>query len=323
MLDLLNLIRAYYLLSAAAILLAASIPAFRASILPYGARSAPPATASNHPVATRSKTPTKVHLTDSNLLVEDEPYPWLRMLAGPKLPHRYFLHFYVLSVSAGVFWLLQFAIRGPILEHALEILGGPSPERPQMSIDTVLVAATLFLLHGSRRLYESLVHAKPSSSTISSAQYLLGMSFYAVTSIAIWAEGGKALKDFGRLTLLDFEPLNLSVLQLLGMLLFILASGMQFDCHAYLASLEKYTLPKHPIFNTVVCPHYMAECVIYLSFAIIAAPTGRLLNQTLVATLIFVLVNLSVTAESTKAWYAKKFGPDSVKGKPRMIPFIF
>jgi hypothetical protein len=97
-------------------------------------------------------------------------------------------------------------------------------------------------------------------------------------------------------------------------LIFILASGVQHDCHAYLASLKKYSVPEHPVFNRLVCPHYFVECLIYLAISIVAAPAGAMLNWTIVCALIFVAVNLGVTADGTREWYVQKFGPDSVMG---------
>jgi 3-oxo-5-alpha-steroid 4-dehydrogenase 3 len=110
---------------------------------------------------------------------------------------------------------------------------------------------------------------------------------------------------------------------------------MQHDCHAYLASLKKpqknakgemkteYRLPEHPAFNLSLTPHYFAECLIYLSLSILAAPKGSMLNWTLVSALVFVAVNLGVTANGTRTWYEEKFGRDAVKGRARMIPGLF
>lgn len=117
--------------------------------------------------------------------------------------------------------------------------------------------------------------------------------------------------------------------------MFMLASGFQYDCHAYLASLKNtkqtdavaatshYQLPEHPAFSICWTPHYLAECLIYLALAIAAAPKGAVLNWTFVTTLVFVMTNLGVTAFGTGQWYEQKFGAEAVKGKARMIPFIF
>lgn len=110
--------------------------------------------------------------------------------------------------------------------------------------------------------------------------------------------------------------------------LFLVASGMQHDCHHFLFSLKKYTLPDHPIFRAVVCPHYGAECIIYLSLALLGAPRGQFVNKTLLTCLAFVAVNLGVTAQTTKQWYLEKFGGDrddleQIKSRWLMIPYIY
>jgi len=98
---------------------------------------------------------------------------------------------------------------------------------------------------------------------------------------------------------------------------------VQHDCHAYLASLKKYTLPNHPAFLTVICPHYFAECIIYLALSMLASPPEYFVNRTMFCGLVFVAVNLGVTADGTKAWYEQKFGKENVQSRARMIPFIF
>lgn len=109
----------------------------------------------------------------------------------------------------------------------------------------------------------------------------------------------------------------------IAMAMFCLASMTQNVCHKHLASLKKYSLPDHPFFRSLICPHYTCECLIYLAIAIGAAPEEHFLNGTVVAGLVFVASNLAVTANSTKKWYAEKFGEEAVKGRWKMVPFIF
>ena len=100
-----------------------------------------------------------------------------------------------------------------------------------------------------------------------------------------------------------------------GVLLFMMGSGLQFDCHAYLASLAKYTLPVHPAFQWLVCPHYFAECLIYTGLAIMSAPRGRgPVNVTVMTALVFSAVNLGVTSLLNRDWYEEKFGKKAVGG---------
>ena len=105
--------------------------------------------------------------------------------------------------------------------------------------------------------------------------------------------------------------------------IFILASGLQHDCHTYLASLKKYTLPMHPAFLRIICPHYTAECFIYVALAFLTAPQGTMVNKTVLANLTFVLILLGLTADMNKDWYGKKFGAEKVASRWRMIPFIW
>lgn len=135
-----------------------------------------------------------------------------------------------------------------------------------------------------------------------------------------------------KLSVNDFALTGPNLRTIIGLLIFILASGMQHDCHAYLASLKKpakgknesgYKRPDHPAFNLSLTPHYFAECLIYTSLSILAAPQGDWLNWTFVSALIFVAVNLGVTADGTRRWYREKFGTDAVAGRARMIPSIY
>ena len=104
---------------------------------------------------------------------------------------------------------------------------------------------------------------------------------------------------------------------------FMTAWIKQLQYHRYLGGLVKYTLPDEGAFKHIVCPHYTCECVLYLSLAVGAAPPGKLLNETLTCTLVFVAVNLGATAQGTKSWYSAKFGAEKVANKWRMIPFVF
>lgn len=105
--------------------------------------------------------------------------------------------------------------------------------------------------------------------------------------------------------------------------LFISAWVSQYRCHKHLAGLKKYSLPDLGMFRHLVCPHYTCECVIYLSLAIVAAPEGQLCNTTLLSALMFVAVNLGVTAHGTRSWYTEKFGPEAVAGRRILIPFLY
>ena len=104
---------------------------------------------------------------------------------------------------------------------------------------------------------------------------------------------------------------------------FILAGVAQGRCHRYLAGLKKYSLPQNGMFRFLVCPHYSCECLIYAALMVAAAPEGYWYNRTLSCALLFVLINLGVTASGTRRWYIGKFGSESVASRWVMIPFVF
>ena len=125
-------------------------------------------------------------------------------------------------------------------------------------------------------------------------------------------------------SMLDFFAFSAPSIRTITFLpIFMLASGVQNDCHRYLTSLPKYTLPIQPVFQHVVCPHYTAECLIYLSLSFLSAPQSSIVNPTMFSVFVFCVVNLGVTADITKKWSAERFGAEKVSGRWRMIPYIW
>lgn len=109
----------------------------------------------------------------------------------------------------------------------------------------------------------------------------------------------------------------------LALALYVGACLKQNQCHRYLASLKKYTLPSVGWFNQIICPHYTCECLLYVAMARIAAPPDQTFNATVRAGLLFVVVNLGATAYGTKKWYQDKFGADKVSGRWIMLPWLY
>ena len=275
----------------------------------------------------------------------------LDSISSIQAPHGYFVHFYIFSVLLSLFWGIQILCRGSLL-GSIANRAGQGHNAESMSLERIILLWALFLIQGARRLAETILVMRTSASSMWFVHYLLGMGFYFIMSVAIWIEGaGKAvlpillrqvpiptatlLKDLSadrlnagtllatRSPIQDIAFSPPSKRTLLCIPVFIIASGIQHDCHVYLASLPKYTLPTHPIFQLVVCPHYSAECLIYMSMAILGAPRGAWINKTLASALLFVLANLGVTASTSKEWYARKFGKEKITGRWNMIPFLY
>ena len=296
-------------------------PAPKSRFLTYGVRALP-----SHPSGGSSDT----NIDTSASSVPDDmvkitnssnSHGFLNMLEATQVPHSYFKHFYVVSVLSSLFWLYQMAAEGSLIKYLYPSDRNKSASG-SMSANQIILTWTLMLIHGVRRLIESTFLAKPSTSQMWILHWIIGMAFYVAMGMAVWVEGASQLvQDSTIISRITFSPPSLRTF--LSLPVFILASGIQHDCHIYLASLPRYTLPVHPIFNTLVCPHYTAECLIYASLAILSAPVGAWINRTIFSVFCFTSVNLSITASSTKEGYEKRFGKERVAHRWTMFPGVW
>lgn len=244
-------------------------------------------------------------------------------IASIRVPHSFFTHFYIVSFSASLFWLHQLYTRGLALQWIASF--GSTALRPtsgnSMTLGQVWLLWVLLFIQGTRRLVESYAFSKPSKSTMHVTHWLIGLAFYMVDSIAIWVEGMPTLLAGGVHTSPSAELRTTKLI--VGLCFFVAASIVQNRAHARLASLTSYRIPPGKLFQYVLCPHYTAEVVIYICFAMLGAPRGSWLNVTMVAALIFVVSNLGVTAIGTRQWYVDQFGAVKVGMRARLIPFIW
>ncbi|KAK4918374.1 hypothetical protein LTR66_016877 [Elasticomyces elasticus] len=296
--DAVDALRAFFLL-AAATTITISIPAsLRSRFLVYGPRAS-----STQPSTSQNK-------------------GFLDTLATWQVPHSYFTQFYIASILSSIFWAVQITCRGALFQ-AIATRVSEEHRRPSMSITQLVICCVLLFMQGSRRLWECITFSKPSTSRMWFVHWILGLGFYLAAGVAIWIEGSGVLLTT-EFSIAHFQMTNAPSLKTFALVpLFLVASGLQHDSHHYLSSLKKYTLPEHPMFRGVVCPHYGAECVIYLSLALVAAPRGEFINKTMLTCFIFVAVNLGLTARNTKEWYAQKFGNESVKDWWFMVPYVY
>ncbi|PYI06352.1 hypothetical protein BO78DRAFT_117711 [Aspergillus sclerotiicarbonarius CBS 121057] len=303
--DAIDALRAFFLLASCTILSVSVLPdSLHSRFVPYGARatssgSSPPASSNSSPAARA-----------------------LDYVASLTVPHSYFTQFYVTSVLASIFWAAQLVCQAAVFQ-AFSTRISPEHLQKSMSIQQVFLCWVLMFIQGVRRLYECNAFSKPSSSKMWFVHWLVGLAFYLAVSIAVWIEGAGVLLSHK----LDLDDIKVTIAPSLRTFvcipIFLLASGIQHDCHHFLFSLKKYTLPTHPAFSRIVCPHYTAECVVYLSLALLAAPKGEIVNKTLLAAVAFVVINLGATAANTKQWYMRKFGEESVRERWNIIPWVY
>ena len=318
------LLQAFYLSASAAILLVYLIPPLNKRFLAYGARDAAEPPAGKEESSTSSAPPTTP--TRMNALLD--------RIADIKVPHRWFIHFYIVSVLSSALWAHQIITRGQLYNFLASF--APDSDDPDPFMRAVY-CWLLLSIQGMRRLYECLRQPR-GSSEMWIGHYAIGIAFYLATGVAIWIEGLPASKAFHRLGRgLEYNsnPYNapykvphkpeftLGFSDAIFIWAFVDASIDQHKYHRHLASLMKYTAPTHPGFESIIAPHCTCECLIYLSLAILSRPSGYYLNHTMTAALVFVVINLGISADGTKRWMRNKFGDDSVAKKWRMIPRVW
>jgi 3-oxo-5-alpha-steroid 4-dehydrogenase 3 / polyprenol reductase len=310
-------LKTFYLGSAAAILFAYKLPPLKDRFLAYGARSAVNETEND--AASRdlksNRTATSLPFTYGfgalNILFD--------FLATLQVPHSWFMSFYCILVASSILWAHQLLTRGPLYQA---IANWTHHEAASMSLNQIIVCWSLMAIQGIRRLWECLVLTKRSQSKMWVFHWLVGVLFYIATGVSIWIEGVPTLDSTNR-TSSDIQLAAPSLRVLVFLPTFLLASILQYKTHAHLASLKKYTLPSHPAFNKIVCPHYTAECLLYLALTFLAAPKGHLVNGTMLCATIFVVVNLGITADISKSWAMAKFGKERIEEKWRMLPGLW
>ncbi|OAA34460.1 3-oxo-5-alpha-steroid 4-dehydrogenase [Metarhizium rileyi] len=283
--------QAFFLLAAAPIVALQFLPQdARSALADYGAR--------------------RRHGVDSSLLG--------RVTAAGQLPHSYFWHFYLLSVGLSAFWAWQYFVRGSVLFLVADRQASLSGER---SGDPGRVVLTWFMMaaQGGRRLYECFRVVKPGRTPMWFVHWALGLGFYSFMSVSVWVEASGGILESWQAPAVAVSWTWTSTFTLV---LFLAAWLKQYECHAYLASLKKYTFPDKGMFKYIVCPHYTCECVIYLAISIMAAPPGKTFNVSVLCGLGLVLANLGSTAQGTKHWYAAKFGAEKVASKWSIIPGV-
>ena len=206
----------------------------------------------------------------------------------------------------------------------------------------------LYSFHIFRRLIESLFVFNSSSS--SSNQHFIvfftALFYYSLVPISLF----------------DDSPLFYSIYSsyfiLIGIILFFISNYSQYLHHSLLAKLRKkkkpqngsllmkqdkfsdnnnnnnnnnsvnpntvnnisvYSIPSGLLFDVVYCPHYFFEILIYFSLCLIANSFSSYLI------LLWVIINLSITAKKTKIWYKESglFPIHQLKEKWIIIPFIY
>jgi 3-oxo-5-alpha-steroid 4-dehydrogenase 3 len=241
------------------------------------------------------------------------------------VPKAWFLHFYLIGFLFALWCNLEITIllwkhkKGPIVS-VLAHFDTPDFANTQPPI-ICLLTLCLITLHLGRRLYEVNIVERPSrQARMNISHYFIGIGFYGAMVFASWLEGAANLGvwDLSQQPMILFDSHHLVRPHvIIALALFVYASYHQYVCHRILANIRMntrpstssaqstiYRIPRGDWFEKVVCPHYLADILIYVSLCIL----NELRNLTLMAGLLWTTINLSVTAGETERWYKKSFG---------------
>lgn len=166
--------QACFLLAACGVLAVATAPsAERKLLVNYGARGS---------TSKEDGGDTSTTSTNDNILGAIR-----KVTSLGQIPHSWFMSFYASYLVCAAFWAVQYLHGG----HVIRFIAGRQQQAgsPSMTRGQVMLAWSLMLLQAARRLYECIVLAKPSRSTMWIVHWLLGLCFYLGISCAIWIEG--------------------------------------------------------------------------------------------------------------------------------------
>ncbi|KIW45653.1 uncharacterized protein PV06_04025 [Exophiala oligosperma] len=326
--------RSFYILSTVTIIAVRLIPDLKDRFLFYGARDVQDHTYPRHH---------QHHQHHHNQ--QQQPPSLLSQLLDHvktwKVPHSWFIHFYILSLLLSTISIVMIIIT----TTTTTTLSSSSHLNIFTSTTTntsPLLCSFLMFIQSSRRLLECFfLTTTKSTSRMWIGHYFIGLAFYFFINLAIYVEylafnavdeNENKNKNRDNQTSPSGKT-STAYLKFIYILLFVYCSYKQNVYHRYLSSLKKYTLPDKNPFQKLVAPHYTAECGIYLSLVLLETtkikPDGYHgnhvninVNWSLICALLFVMVNLGVTADGTRTWMMTKF-PErrkEVETRWRMIP---
>lgn len=257
---------------------------------------------------------------------------WL--VTGLEVPKVYFLHFYVyasvllpvLLFSAASVYVLGNPPPVWIL-WTLERLRGSRPEASPISKEAVLLALALMTAQVFRRMYECGFVNVDSGSRMNMAHYIIGYLHYTCVGLGILSEaplfcGGDAQQQAPAPLVC---PMGVVVRHLLAAAVFVWAWLHQFRAHKIFARLKRengnrHVVPSGDWFEYVSCPHYLAECIMYLMVSLIL---GFPHHRTMAIVLIWVVSNQIEVARMSHNWYREKFRDSYPPSRKALIPFVF
>lgn len=215
--------------------------------------------------------------------------------------------------------------------------------------ESVVICMILVMGQVCRRLSECTLLSVYSNARMNVVHYIFGYLFYFGVGLSVVAEApgftgrGKTYEASLCLTdQLNNTGINSTIIgpsevvfkgnffawnYVLGVIIFIGASVLQFQSHYILANLRKdntgkivtleHSIPRGGMFNILSCPHYFAEILIYLSLSLIFG--GQ--SSTWWMVCCFVTTNQIIVGLFNHHWYHQKF-KDYPSSRKAVLPYV-
>lgn len=249
----------------------------------------------------------------------------------PKVPKRWFKHFYVfgtlwvslfLVISASHYFQVINTIPGSIKNFISHFSSGGNIAT--VTAAESLAALLLFTFQVFKRYYETHYVSVFSNSKMHIGHYYLGFFHYFGAAIAIVMESpGFSHSDHFEAA---FHTRDLSYKTLIASSIFFWAWWKQFESASILANLRKnkkgeivtdaHIVPNGGLFVYVSSPHSLCEIIIYVCLTIILSG-----NTTFHFVTAWVIANQIESALLSHWWYQKTF-TNYPKERKAIIPFI-
>ncbi|KAJ0261022.1 hypothetical protein HA466_0042240 [Hirschfeldia incana] len=176
-----------------------------------------------------------------------------------------------------------------------------------------LLLKSALALHFFKRIFEVLCIHKYSGEMAVDTALNVTTSYFSSTVLMLYSQ---------TFTLGLTEPAF--DLKLIGVVMFVVGIIGNLYHHVLLAKLRNeeggkkkvYKIPKGGLFNTVICPHYLFEIIVFWSFFVISQ---TIYSFSFAMGTTFYLVGRSY---ATRRWYLSKFD-DFPKHVKALVPFVF
>lgn len=174
----------------------------------------------------------------------------------------------------------------------------------------------LITIHLIRRVIETrYISIFSPASKMGIIHFLSGIIFYASLAICCHNLDISSSQD-------DHHHSSLNII--VGVIVFIIGQLVQFDSHKILASLrktsdkiDKHSIPSGHLFNSISCPNYFTEILIYIGLLIVTN-----FDASMFALTFWVMVNQFIAAKLSHVWYMNYFKDTYPQDRKAIIPYI-